>query len=256
MTNYLLIVFSILAIFCSVMIIISKNPIHSILYLILVFCNITFIFIILGIEFLAITFLIVYVGAIAVLFLFVVMMLNIKILELDEVFWKYIPVGLLISSIFLIQLFYYVFKFSVSDLFNLFFSPDFCYITEIRLSYSYQFPLDTCYLNGVYLSPSETLLEGKLLLGSLYNSNLFFFVKDSFAYLNNLDFSVELTNTELLGWVIYTYTFYIFLVIGFILLVAMIGSIVLVLNQNINVKRQLIFRQVLRDLKSSVVLKS
>lgn len=86
MTNYLLVAFCTLAIFCSVMIIISKNPIHSILYLILVFCNITFVLIILGIEFLAITFLIVYVGAIAVLFLFVVMMLNIKILELDEVF--------------------------------------------------------------------------------------------------------------------------------------------------------------------------
>jgi NADH:ubiquinone oxidoreductase subunit 6 (subunit J) len=68
------------------MIIVSKNPIHSILYLILVFCNITFVLIILGVEFIAIIFLIVYVGAIAVLFLFVVMMLNIKILELDEVF--------------------------------------------------------------------------------------------------------------------------------------------------------------------------
>jgi len=52
----------------------------------LVFCNVTFVLIILGVEFIAIIFLIVYVGAIAVLFLFVVMMLNIKILELDEVF--------------------------------------------------------------------------------------------------------------------------------------------------------------------------
>jgi len=84
--NYLLIIFCCLALFFSVMVIVSKNPIHSILYLIFVFCSVTFVFITLGVEFIAIIFLIVYVGAIAVLFLFVVMMLNIKILELDEVF--------------------------------------------------------------------------------------------------------------------------------------------------------------------------
>jgi hypothetical protein len=70
-----------------------------------------------------------------------------------------------------------------------------------------------------------------------------------------LVFSTEFTNTELLGWIVYTYTFFIFVVVGLILLLAMVGSIVLVLNQNINVKRQLIFNQTLRDLKSSVVLK-
>jgi NADH-quinone oxidoreductase subunit J len=86
LTNYLLLTFCILSLLCSVMVIASKNPIHSILYLILVFCNVTFVLIILGVEFIAIIFLIVYVGAIAVLFLFVVMMLNIKIIELDEVF--------------------------------------------------------------------------------------------------------------------------------------------------------------------------
>lgn len=73
---------------------------------------------------------------------------------------------------------------------------------------------------------------------------------------NCLALSVELTNTELLGWVVYTYTFFIFLVISLILLVSMVGSIILVLNQNVNIKRQLIFRQTLRDLKSSVSLKS
>jgi hypothetical protein len=65
----------------------------------------------------------------------------------------------------------------------------------------------------------------------------------------------ELTNTEVLGWLVYTYTFFIFLVVSLILLISMVGSIILVLNQNINIKRQLIFRQTLRDLKSSVILK-
>ena len=82
----LLVIFGLLALLCSFLLIVSRNPIHSILYLILVFCNVSFIFIILNIEFIALTFLIVYVGAISVLFLFVIMMLNIKIIELDEVF--------------------------------------------------------------------------------------------------------------------------------------------------------------------------
>lgn len=66
------------------MVIASKNPIHSVVFLILVFCNATGLLLLLKIEFIAMMFLIIYVGAIAVLFLFVVMMLNIKINELNE----------------------------------------------------------------------------------------------------------------------------------------------------------------------------
>jgi hypothetical protein len=72
--------------------------------------------------------------------------------------------------------------------------------------------------------------------------------------INLLTLSFEVTNTEILGWLVYTYTFFIFLVISLILLISMIGSIILVLNQNINIKRQVIFRQSLRDLKTSVSL--
>jgi hypothetical protein len=71
---------------------------------------------------------------------------------------------------------------------------------------------------------------------------------------NLLPLNLEITNTEVLGWLIYTYTFFIFLVVSLILLISMIGSIILVLNQNINIKRQVIFRQSLRDLKTSVSL--
>lgn len=216
------------------MIVISKNPIHSILFLILVFCNVTFIMIILNVEFIAITFLIVYVGAIAVLFLFVVMMLNIKILELDEVFWKYIPVGLVISSIFLLQIFYYVFSFSISEVFNLFFFDGYYSVKKLNLLYSQRENLDA-------FAVSKTI-------------DCLVMVKPDYCGVNS-SFVFELTNTEMLGWVVYTYTFFVFLVIGLILLVAMVGSIVLVLNQNINIKRQLIFRQTLRNLNSSVILK-
>ena len=66
------------------MVIVSRNPIHSVIFLILVSCNAAGLLILLKIEFIAMMFLIIYVGAIAVLFLFVVMMLNIKINELSE----------------------------------------------------------------------------------------------------------------------------------------------------------------------------
>lgn len=259
--NYLLIVFCCLSLLCSVLVIISKNPIHSILYLILVFCNVTFVLIILGIEFIAIIFLIVYVGAIAVLFLFVVMMLNIKILELDEVFWKYIPVGLLISSIFLFQIFFLIFKFNVVEVFNLFFYDGFFSLKKVYFESCYpSFFGNFSLVNGVHGNSvvMATTTDFKNLLLSIYKEDSIFFIfnKPFLHTPNNLNLAFELTNTELLGWLIYTYTFFIFLVVSLILLIAMIGSIILVLNQNINIKRQLIFRQTLRDLKSSVTLKN
>jgi NADH:ubiquinone oxidoreductase subunit 6 (subunit J) len=202
LTNYLLIIFCFLALFCSLMVIASKNPIHSILYLILVFCNVTFVLIILGVEFIAIIFLIVYVGAIAVLFLFVVMMLNIKILELDEVFWKYIPAGLLISSCFLFQLFAFSFNFNVVEVFNLFFYKGFYSINKLVLNLSEPKLLSFGLLaSGIYTTPILSLSVDPILIDSLYKEDVFFcFVKltgnltDGF-----LGLSFELTNTEILG---------------------------------------------------------
>lgn len=259
MTNYLLIIFCLLALFCSLMVIASRNPIHSILYLILVFCNVTFVLIILGIEFIAIIFLIVYVGAIAVLFLFVVMMLNIKILELDEVFWRYIPAGLLISSCFLFQLFAFVFNFNIFEIFNLFFYNGFYSINKLSLNFSNIHQMPFCQLiNGVYTSSSlHNPSIDLIFINFLYKEESFFcFVKLNGLSNDFLGLSFELTNTEILGWLVYTYTFFILLVVSLILIISMIGSIILVLNQNINIKRQVIFRQVLRDLKSSVSLKN
>ena len=76
--------FSTLCILSGIMVIRSKNPVHSVLFLILVFCNASGLLILLGLDFFAMVFLVVYVGAIAVLFLFVVMMLNIKLVEINE----------------------------------------------------------------------------------------------------------------------------------------------------------------------------
>lgn len=80
----LLELFASIALISAIMVIGAQNPIHSVIFLILVFCNATGLLILLKIEFIALMFLIIYVGAIAVLFLFVVMMLNIKLSELSQ----------------------------------------------------------------------------------------------------------------------------------------------------------------------------
>ena len=90
------------------MVISSRNPVHSVLFLILAFFNSAGLFVMLGSEFLAMMLIIVYVGAVAVLFLFVVMMLNINISEMKEGFQKYLPIGLLIGIILLAEIFFVI----------------------------------------------------------------------------------------------------------------------------------------------------
>jgi NADH-quinone oxidoreductase subunit J len=86
------------------MVIVSRNPVHSVLYLILAFVNASGLFVLMGAEFLAMILIVVYVGAVAVLFLFVIMMLDVDFLELREGFIEYLPVGLVIGGIFLFEL--------------------------------------------------------------------------------------------------------------------------------------------------------
>jgi NADH-quinone oxidoreductase subunit J len=86
------------------MVIAAKNPVHSVLFLILAFVNAAGLFVLLGAEFLAMILIVVYVGAVAVLFLFVVMMLDVNFAELREGFLQYLPVGAMVGVIFLTEL--------------------------------------------------------------------------------------------------------------------------------------------------------
>tara|TARA_Y100000590_G_C15675316_1_gene997776 strand:- start:1153 stop:1710 length:558 start_codon:yes stop_codon:yes gene_type:complete len=86
------------------MVISSKNPVHSVLFLILSFVNAAGIFVLLGAEFLAMILIIVYVGAVAVLFLFVVMMLDINFIKLRKGFLQYLPFGFLLGVVLLTEL--------------------------------------------------------------------------------------------------------------------------------------------------------
>lgn len=86
------------------MVIASKNPVHSVLFLILAFVNAAGLFVLMGAEFLAMILVVVYVGAVAVLFLFVVMMLDVDFVELRQGFLQYLPVGALVGLILAIEL--------------------------------------------------------------------------------------------------------------------------------------------------------
>jgi NADH-quinone oxidoreductase subunit J len=86
------------------MVVASRNPVHSVLFLILAFVNAAGLFLLLGAEFLAMLLVVVYVGAVAVLFLFVVMMLDVDFAEFRQGFLNYLPVGALIGLIFLVEL--------------------------------------------------------------------------------------------------------------------------------------------------------
>jgi NADH-quinone oxidoreductase subunit J len=96
--------FSLVAIASAVMVIVGKNPVHSVLFLILAFVNAAALFLLTGAEFLAMILIVVYVGAVAVLFLFVVMLLDVDFTELRSGVAKYAPIGTLIGVIFAAEL--------------------------------------------------------------------------------------------------------------------------------------------------------
>jgi NADH-quinone oxidoreductase subunit J len=86
------------------MVIAARNPVHSVLFLILAFVNAAGLFVMMGAEFLAMILIVVYVGAVAVLFLFVVMMLDVDFTELRQGFLNYLPIGALVGVVFLVEL--------------------------------------------------------------------------------------------------------------------------------------------------------
>ena len=179
----------------SLMVISTKNPVHSVLFLILAFHNAAGIFVILHAEFLAMILIIVYVGAVAVLFLFVVMMLNVKVPHRGADLYSLLPVGGIVGMILLFE------------------------------------------------------------LTTLINTSSYDSIKDknSFMYIDWLHFDA-IDNLASLGLLLYTYYVYFFLIAGFILLVSIVGAIVLTMQVQSGVKRQLIHEQVSRDFTRAIFL--
>ena len=186
--------FSIIGIISSLMVITFKNTVHSVFFLILTFITVGCLFIMIGAEFLGMILLIVYVGAVAVLFLFVVMMLNVaekKNTDSSSNKSTHVPIGIIVSLV--------------------------------------------------------VLLEVLVVIGGWQ-------YKSDFIKTENLDIQSELTNTHLLGNVIYTDYIHLFQVAGVILLLAMIGAIVLTYRKREGVKRQSYINQISRERKDSVEL--
>lgn len=196
--NIVYILFLIIIILSSIAVLLSKNPIHSVFFLIVVFLHVGLLLLLLHVEFLAFLIFIVYLGAIAVLFLFVIMMFNIHILETRDNIIRYIP---LVLCIFLIIL-------------------EISYIT------------DWINLKLGILSFQESFYIHKNWLNLLYS-------KDNIIVLS----------------IIYDYFLYNFVIASLILLVAMIGAIMLTLNVNIDLKKQIYYMQNNKKLYNSLVLK-
>lgn|ERR1700712_914057 len=159
MNSIILNIFTIATLLFSVFSITSKNPVISILFLIATFVLASCYIIYIGINFLGISYIIVYVGAIAILFLFIIMMINIKLTEIIETgtqYTKTLPLGLLIVSFFI-----FIFFSIIPYIFN---HLNFDYISGKKMSYV----LSSSYLKPtVYFDSPETLITNLLQIDSI-----------------------------------------------------------------------------------------
>ena len=125
----------ILILIAGLLVITSKNTVQSVLYLILVFLLCSLLFIYLGADFIGLIILIVYIGAISVLFLFVVMMLNIRLLENSFNFTIYVPIIIFLSIIFIFQIIYFFFNiFNIIEIENLVIYSNWNFSNNIQMS--------------------------------------------------------------------------------------------------------------------------
>ena len=186
--------FSFITVAASLMVITFKNTVHSVFFLILTFITTGCLFIMIGAEFLGMILLIVYVGAVAVLFLFVVMMLNVAERQDDKKIQSkstHIPSGLIVSLVILLEILVVI---------------------------------------GGWQYKSDFIKTDALIIDS------------------------DITNTHLLGNVLYTQYIHLFQVAGVILLLAMIGAIVLTFRKREGVKRQSYINQISRHRETSISL--
>ena len=187
--------FSTIAVFSALMVTISKNTVYSVFFLILVFVSTSVLFIMIGAEFLGMIMLIVYVGAVAVLFLFVVMMLNVT----EQQKQRYTRKGI-VNTI------------SVGSLVG-----------------------------------AIIFLELLVVIGGWK-------YKGTFTSLSSINLNQDLSNTHLLGSVLYTDYIHLFQISGMILLVAMVGAITLTFNKRENIKKQSYFDQIQREKSNAISL--
>ena len=182
------------AVVSALLVVTAKNPVHSVLWLILAFFSSAGLFVLLGAEFLAMLLVVVYVGAVAVLFLFVVMMLDVDFVKLREGYARYLPLAAIVAAVLLAEM----------------------------------------------IVISMTVASGGAAADAV----------------GPVAATADQSNVEAIGRVLYTDYVYFFQAAGIVLLIAMIGAIVLTLRHKPNIKRQNIARQVGRDAKTAMEVKS
>lgn len=196
--NYL----SLLSIICGIFVIITKNPIISVLFLIGLFLNIAFYLIILGISFIGLSYLLVYVGAVSILFLFILMLINVRISELLSDTSNSIVLAVIISICF----YYSVYEILPYNF--IFFNYN---ITLNNLFYDNYDHINNYFKLFNYYNNNDIML----VLANIWDGNL-----------------VETTQITTIGNIMYTnYSFWL-IITSIILLLAMVGAIIITIKQN------------------------
>jgi NADH-ubiquinone oxidoreductase chain 6 len=213
MTNFLLDVLCLGAILSGILVITSKNPVISVLFLISVFVNVAGYLVLLGVGFIGISYLIVYVGAIAILFLFVIMMLNLQLAELSEIGKEYtqnLPLGGILGSLFLFELLQ-ILPASV-------YAPAFNGANTTIFSQIYIFKINS--LNAMALGLTNADVSSDIY--QTFNNSIADQKFQSFLQIQSI------------GQVLYTNGMQCIIVCSIILLLAMVGPISLSMQQKVN----------------------
>lgn len=202
MNNILIDFISLFAILSSVLVITSKNPVVAVIFLISLFVNTAIYLILLGIGFVGISYIIIYIGAITVLFLFVILMINIRLVDILEIGYEYnknIPLALLVGSLFAFELFSIIPFAEGTNMFN--------NVSFLELSVELSYNINRFLFNNI-VSPIDLPVV-----------NLFSF---------SPDFIISgFTQIATLGQGLYTYGAIWLLIVSFILLLSMVAAIVI-----------------------------
>lgn len=240
-TTILFYLFSFLTVVAAVAVISARNPVHSVLWLIFAFFNAAGLFVLLGAEMLAMLLVIVYVGAVAVLFLFVVMMLNIKTEKITKGFKAYLPLGLLLAVILFAEIVTVTTSASRIEVENEINKTQ--ALAEINL----QSKQSEIKADKKHNKKHDSKKSQKSKLNEIKNDE----TKSEDLIQNsepektpeNIERPKKLTNAKMIGNVLYTDYLLYFQGCGLILLVAMIGAIVLTLRHREGVRKQKISEQ-------------
>ena len=195
-------VMSVLAVFCSISVIVNKNPIISVLFLIGLFASVSSYLIILGLSFIGLSYLIVYIGAVSILFLFILMLINIRISELKSNTSNSIPLTIIIG----ISISYSIFKLLPYDIAIL---SNFNSNTNNNL-YNYSTNKDSNFNFGISTQENDLLF----VTSKIWDGNL-----------------LETNHMTTIGNIMYTNYNIWLLIASFILLLAMVGAIVITIKQ-------------------------